>query len=427
MGVLIAAPAAADMRPDSIGSISLSAAASLQTGQLIAYQYRGIDYGRQWLQEAKLRFGIGKTLSPHWSALASIEGTAWYSTYHVEVITNNPRDFPEQYFSLLIHQAEAVFSIGDPLRLEFGIFPFKYDPEVRNLGEYLFRSGAYPGFLIGEFDFPLTRLTGIHAGSRLFGTLSQDMIVNMETDFKPFHDVSMSYLAALTPHPVVTIGGGVNFTHLISVDETATTPRAAESMYIDNPDTLKNALGNDSIVGDTVRLTFRGIKLMGRIALDIKQLFPHDFFGPEDLKLYGEAAVLGLQNYALYYDTLWQRIPVMAGINIPTFKLLDVLSLEAQYYGFPYPNSYMNAFSIKPPPEPIPDGPAAGYSNDIYRKDNWKWSVYARKTIGAFSITAQAARDHFRTKSYYNQYREFEEALTKDNQWYWMLKFAYGF
>jgi hypothetical protein len=422
----IVASGFAAMPFDRAHDITISGTASLEGGQLVKYQYRGQeDMGRAWLSQARLRLSAGKTITPWLAVALGIEGAAWYETY--DLISTTPYQIPGQFTSLFIRQSEALFSWGSPLSLELGIFPFKYNPDVRNLGEYVFRSGVYPGFLIGEFDKAEALLTGLRINDRIAGKFNQDLLLTLEEQFKPFHDITLSYLAAYTPHPAVTAGAGIQFSHLISVDEKRTTPKFAGSWYIKDPDTLASASGVDSILGDTVFLTFRGAKIMGRLCFDIKQLFSTSVFGSEDLKLYCEAAILGLQNYDLYYDTLWQRIPVMAGFNVPAFKILDVLSLEAEWYGSPYPNNYQNAFAIWPGPRPIPD-PNPRYSASVYRKDDWKWSVYAAKTIvRSFSVTAQFARDHFRTRANNVYNIEREESLTKDDQWYWMLKFAYGF
>src|SRR5690606_5453929 len=49
-----------------------------------------------------------------------------------------------------ITQAQAHYKFGDPERswgaLRIGYFPYKYNPDAKNLGEYLFRAGAYPTF-----------------------------------------------------------------------------------------------------------------------------------------------------------------------------------------------------------------------------------------------------------------------------------------
>ena len=44
--------------------------------------------------------------------------------------------------------AAATLYVAAAMRreIEFGIFPFKYNAQVRNLGECFFRSGAYPAW-----------------------------------------------------------------------------------------------------------------------------------------------------------------------------------------------------------------------------------------------------------------------------------------
>jgi len=403
---IIAAPA--DTAAD-VNGVTIAGMGSFEFGQLINYQYRGNDYSRAWLSQSKMRLSARKIITSWLRVALGAEVSAWYETY--DKFSNNPFVVPEQFFSVVIHESRAIFAWGNPLSLETGVFPYKYNPDVRNLGEYLFRSGTYPGFLIGEFDFPLERLTGLRVNSRLFGKLDQDLLVTFETKYKPFHDVSVSYLAGFTPHPVIAVGGGVSFAHLLSIDEKETTFKAY-----------------DTLRGDSIDLTFRGTKVMARLCFDIKQLFPDGIFGQEDLKLYTEAAILGVNNYRLYYNDILQRIPVMAGFNVPTLKALDVVAFETEWYGSPYPNNYNNAFSVQPQPRPIPDLPQGTYTHDIYIKDNWKWSVYARKTIaGSFSATVQFARDHFRTKSNNPWNVEREESLTKDSHWYWITKLSYKF
>jgi len=53
------------------------------------------------------------------------------------------------------------------LSLSAGIFPFKYNPDVRNLGEYLFRGPVSPGFLITAFDFQYATLSGFNLNSSI--------------------------------------------------------------------------------------------------------------------------------------------------------------------------------------------------------------------------------------------------------------------
>jgi hypothetical protein len=307
---------------------------------------------------------------------------------------------------------------------------------VRNLGEYLFRSGTYPAYLINNFDLPYARLTGLKLSSDLFGNsfakLHQDLMLTFETDIPPYYDASLSYIADCDVGKFLSVGAGVEFAHLISVDENQTTPpndqfTGGRSMYI---------TGND-----TGFYTFRGIKLMARICFDPKAFIPLSIFGKEDLKIYSEAAILGVKNYPANdslnskfatpnniwgYDSLKNKIPVLLGLNVPTFKFLDVLSVEVEWYGCPYPNNYAAELGKGNIPSlPLPDFyDRPGY---LYTyEDNWKWSVYAKKMFmhDHYGVILQVARDHTRLESLLDEakYNELEESLQEKRMWSWMAK-----
>jgi hypothetical protein len=175
---------------------------------------------------------------------------------------------------------------------------------------------------------------------------------------------------------------------------------------------------------DTGYYSFRGTKLMGRIGFDPKVFLPFDIFGKEDLRMYSEVAVLGLKNYPGYYTNLSQRIPVMMGFNFPCFKMLDVLGIEAEYYSNPYANSYANQFPASAQallPLPTPSG------GPTHNDDNWKWAVYAKKTIiQNCSLIFQAADDHMRTREANPNVADMQEAL-HHGDWYYMFKVKFTF
>jgi hypothetical protein len=79
------------------------------------------------------------------------------------------------------------------LDLSIGLMPYKYNPEVRNLGEFLFRSGTYPFVLFNNYNFPLARLSGLRLnfkyGTEKFG-LTVDQFVLMERETPPLNDIS---------------------------------------------------------------------------------------------------------------------------------------------------------------------------------------------------------------------------------------------
>ena len=226
---------------------------------------------------------------------------------------------------------------------------------------------------------------------------------------------------------MLDIGGAVQFANLISP--------------MSNQTSVTNYVGNgyQKAPNDTGYYTFQGTKLMGRIMFDPKRFFDLSFFGKEDCKLYAEAAILGLESYPasnaidptnpsndIGYDNLWQKIPVMMGFNIPTFKLLDRAALEAEWYGCRYPIGYgeviNNGYSV--PSQPSNDG----YSWDDYRKDDWKWSINIEKTIfNRVSLIFQAARDHLKLTTTIAKDADYDDALMLPKHWYWMGKVKFNF
>jgi hypothetical protein len=315
------------------------------------------------------------------------------------------------------------------LSLALGRFSYKYDPDARNLGEYLFRSGTYPAYIINNFDQPFARLTGLKLSSSLFGMLHQDLLLTFETDIPPFYDASISYLANCDIGKFLNIGAGVEFAHLISVDESKTSPKDPKSAYI---------TGND-----TNYYTFRGTKLMAHASFDFKPFIPLSIFGKEDCKLYSEAAILGLESYPRNdsmsvfatkkntwgYDSLKNKLAILIGLNVPTFKLLDVLSLETEWYNCPYPNNYYSELGVGGNASlPIPDHVPR---SSLINVDKWRWSVYAKKMFmhDHFGVILQCARDHMRLQSITDEAKsyELEEALEQNRMWWWMAKLVAQF
>jgi hypothetical protein len=335
--------------------------------------------------------------------------------------------------------------VGSPLfAVSFGRFPFKYNADVRNLGEYLFRSGTYPAYLINNFDLPFARLTGFKLSSTLLSMVHQDLLLTFETDVPPYYDASLTYIGSCSLGNFLNVGAGVQLAHLISVDKNQTTPEVIQGSS--SPTTRNLYISN----GDTGHYTFRGTKLLARLSFNpiacINSLFSTnlDFFGPEDCKLYAEAAVLGLEKYpsndsiptgaTTYnggkniwgYDTLKNKVPVVFGFNVPTLKALNVLAVEVEWYGCTYPNNYYNELGVGPGQSyPIPDyDPYFNYNND-----NWKWSVYAKKMFAHdnFGVVVQVARDHIRTETIVDEGADLEQALRSPKHLWWMAKVVTAF
>ncbi len=319
----------------------------------------------RWLQTSEIFLGERATKGDRISLDLSLRGTMQYSYYidpSKDVGAWTTR-FPCWGFT--INSASGTYIIGDPetkpFSITLGLFPYKYNPDVKNLGEDLFRSLAYPNFLHTTFDEPYQRILGLKLSSLLLdGTLRQDLIISNEWEINPTKDFSLAYVAGLNIGKILDIGIGGQAFHLFSVDE-----RYTQDNWSDLPGTwyiANEADAHDSIYIDSISnpgfpissyipkrsyYTFKGIKLMGRInfyplanAPEIELPVIGQLFGKQDLKIYGEVNVLGLKNYigyksdvskfpldgtlqqydiaGEYYNKLSERIPVTFGINAPT-------------------------------------------------------------------------------------------------------------
>jgi hypothetical protein len=426
--------------------ITLHGTGSFEAGQVMSGYCRGEDglsmkVVKIWQQRVYLNAGFDTRIGER----ARIElGAECRTTFSWET----QQEFLETVQPAYIFYPDRVagsYDFGDVesplLKVKVGYFPFKYNPDVRNLGEFLYRTGTYPGYIINEFDYPRTRLLGLHLSNSLLGFLRQDLLLTSEAQVAPLQDYGVTYLADVTiGEGLLNFGAGAFFSHLFSVRERYTTPRRPNNIA----DTTHRsvAIRPDSIVTviDTTFYTFRGTKLMGRMAFDPKPLLG-DFagmLGPNDLRLYSEIAVIGLKDYPKYYNELWRRVPLMVGFNLPAFKVLDVLALEYEYYRNRYPNNPIRVMTTQNLPLPIaydgtmtaeltvdqPGGNDVNYNKD----DDQKWSVYAsRRVAGCFTLIAQAANDHMRILRHGLKIKDYEESLRKPWNWHYRFKVAYGF
>ena len=192
-------------------------------------------YDHRWLSDACVGIFASTRISEHLKVLMGFEGQlAFPFNSYVEqsnaelVYTRSPMN------SFWVSQGEGYFSFGDParhsLQIEAGYFPYKYNHEVRNLGEYLFRTYCYPPVMVNLFDRTFTELMGARVGGTLWGIWHQDLILNSETKLYPFYDFSLSYLTDIknpefgfARSGFITLGGGVQLYRLIPVRGDMTT------------------------------------------------------------------------------------------------------------------------------------------------------------------------------------------------------------
>jgi hypothetical protein len=404
------------------------------------------DFKGAWLENIDGGMRLFRQVTPHW--LGRLNAGVTVNTSTVPQKNFLSVELTAKKFTAALLDASLqythndVFMANDGLQIEFGYFPFKYNPQSSNLGEYLFRSNCYPALIVSGFEnsnMDKAKLAGLHLGYSCdaLGRLKQDVLLNSELDIYPLHDINLTYIATYTPHPVFTIGAGVEFARLIVMDPLKTTPGLDTNFH----PTVDQWVGYVTPgTNDTTLYTFKGTKLMGRGTFDIKgaiELLTGKLrlFGPEDMKLYGEAAILGVKDYPGWYEKMSQRTPGMAGFNVPTFKLLDILSVELEYFKNPYWNSQEFIWKNQ---SPMPyTGIAAGSTfaswNDSLAKtdDDVKWSIYASKKINKFlRIGAQAASDHTPRNLYTPgppSFVKYTDMVPRTTDWYYMMRVWYYF
>ena len=403
-----------------------SGKASMECGQIVkGYDKNATtsdgDINNTWTETIITGFGLDVHLSRYTDLLSSVE-IETFNEFPRLVNLGATRRF---YYYLYVTQAELnhVFFDGPDWKLKIGggYFPYKYNDDVRNLGEYLFRSTTYPQTLTTVLDKPYARLAGVYAKgvySTGVNTVNLDALATVNTEWMAILDLNLSLIAHYDLAQIFEIGAGVSFCSLLSADDLATTPKNDATAYLN---------GND-----TMYYTFKGTKIMGRFSFDPKKLFPSVIFGDKDLRLYSEACLIGVTNYPaainspIWYNSILERIPVMVGLNVPTFKILDVLSFEAEWWGNRYPNS-MEGIVNDGLPIPFRAGTTV-IDSAKYKNDNIKWSVYLTKTFATrYHLTCQIADDHMRTFAWDWNRQDWEESLRGPGCWYYVLKFSVMF
>ncbi|MDB5049957.1 MAG: hypothetical protein JWO30_3028 [Fibrobacteres bacterium] len=342
------------------------------------------------LQSAGAQFTAYADIGENWEGAFGIGG---FQVHHMQGGSGVSSRSMQFYFRNFITESRMTYFRGgkaDPaFSLTFGNFNYNYNPDIKNLGLYLFRGTVYPGFLVSGFMDPAVDDTkgdilGLKAHNR-FGNLSNDLIFANERQFPPTFDWSLGDVLKYRPIEGVEVGAGFNLYRILSANGELTTPDNADYYSQDSIatanggspydhdytegiiDTLRNAQGQPVIDSatllprlhyvPTVTYTHQGIKLMGMASFDPKKVFGFGAgLGAEDLKLYAECALIGVKNYGNVYSDRSQRIPVVVGVNLPAFKWLDVVSLEVEYYGARYRNniSKLTQRKYSDLPSPIP-------------------------------------------------------------------------
>jgi hypothetical protein len=388
----------------------------------------------------------------------------------------------------VLARASGIYTLGGrdeskyPFRAEVGIFPYKYNSFAANLGEYMFRTRVMPiqvrtgGLDVIESAGSL--LTGFHLDGHIPGGFHWDAFYTYNMDRIPLKAQSVTLMAGYKHQEVFEFGVGLQWENWFFDNDSLLSPKITNNMSYKAVDAQTGANRNfnyktldaglydacapgvpepcpansvsldkdgqaigradlfngglsDTLyrVVDSSYYSFNGVKVMARAALNLQSLLQLDFLGPKDLSVYSEAILLGLEPVPVYGETLKERIPVMFGVNLPTFKLLDQLTLEMELFRLRYPMSDKEVQDGGEVPnyEVIDD-------DGNFRKDDWKFSLFAKKSITrGFEVYLQVARDHMRTIDFYGKENYWEvtqrngKGLTDLGDFYWLTRFKYYF
>ena len=420
-------------------------------------------------------------------------------------------------FTFYPNDVEVKYSFGNLdmpwLQIAMGYFPIKYNPDAKNLGEYLLRSSAYPNTIVTNFEFAMTRELGLRLGGFLgnpaIDQLKWDLMLTSETHDYPLMDGTITAIVSNNLFNMLDIGAGVSFQRLIPVDESKTAPKDKPLAQYFN----KN--------GDQSYYSYQSTKVMGRASINPLRFVPQfrlpvpevfgdkPFFGKEDLKFYGEVAVLGTQDYFSYdsfqvkkdsvngieigstnipgtgklvadslnyYNNWKDRVPVMAGINLPTNPLIcygilpfiltkwlkdetgsditllswitlvpalaggvaqhflgwdlgpDVLSLEFEWASQRFPNS--NFYAVNPDyKSPVPYSNGYRMGAGFGKPEPVKYSLYFKKSfLNKFAVSGLVGRDHLKPVSFVSPtYAQNDDFLQSSNHWWWTLRLSANF
>ena len=402
---------AADTTHTRQSKVKLSGFGYAMFTQLVKGEAQGYNdnLSHYWLNSAVVHLNISSDVS------------SWFTTnFALEMQMESPFEGANMtqvssyymQYKLAVPAAEGIFhwdykdNTISSLKIESGLFPYTFNSEVKNLGNYLYRGQAKPLYVETRADYPWSDLMGVRAEMGLFDNkLKVEGLLTSQINHVPWFDISPGITVSYTPNKIIDVGVGATFAHAI---------QTFGGWLSDDKGKQWKATNIDS------RVIFDPKPLLG----DVSKIF-----GDEDGILYGEVAILGLKDSAEYSyipkNTLLHRMPMLVGINVPCFKLLDVLAVELEYFKSPYANDWFGNYGSESATSKDLTGSDEQIDNYINR-DNFKWSFYAKKAIGKFEVRAMVADDHTIYKLYQTDYLTSEQTMQKPGDWQWSLEFRYN-
>jgi len=411
---------------------------TLYDGTNVSFKTRG---DKQQITRTGVYLTESGTYNERLSIYLTVGGLFWYALPEGSSFQTH-----RIYFGPGVGQAQGIYAFGsnpaNPVaKLQFGLFDHKYSDAV-NLGEYLYRSGTYPGILTSGGWSYINAASYMAQGARLTvpmlnGMITHDFTMYMERDLEPTNDLTPGYAITAKPLPFVELGAGVVWSHAISFNSARLTPKTGANEY-SKASGMPTQGGSPADTCPCGYYTFKGFKTMARASVDIGSALKADWAQPGEFKVYSEIALLGVEDQPYYYEKKTERMPVMFGIDIPTFGVLDKLAFEMEYHKSRFPNTNGSVLQSQLP-IPVNDGengsvydlnsyPVAERDSiaDTWTKDDWKWTAYARKQVSrGVSIYAQAANDHLRHFNFTATPAAIP-ATSRPSDWYYVLRLEFG-
>jgi hypothetical protein len=463
LAVIAAFSVASGESDEDVKALPLSMITQLDGGQVVHGTWNSSKVDESFIQRTSVWITQELAIGSRLNVRAGVGGLFWYATPGPTPGFSEVGGFVAlTKFGPGISRVDMSYRFGDPqdplVTLQAGLFPYKYNPDAKNLGEYLLRSGAYPAYLVTGGWNILSEAGYMMQGLRLEssfwdGKLRSELLFPMERDLPPNGDISPTFIGTVAPVKGIEVGAGVSCHHCIAVRPSKTSPKMkrgsapqatigfGNGWVIPNPtfDATKPVTeidgGNPKFVFDSLNFyTFQGVKLMARASFDPKAFISMDALGPQDLRLFAEVSLLGVKNYPFYYEKASERMPIMFGFNLPAFRLLDVVSVQAEYFPSPFLNTLETAYRYSSPTVTFLD--SSGISREdpnlfdpnqkMSKDDDWKWSVFARKTLfHGLNLYAQVARDHLRLPTFTAE-NSWAPVTQQPSEWYYLLRLELG-
>ncbi len=359
--------------------------------------------------------------------LQNFLGATWKASYQINDKWTMDADFLWLFWRQKLHDLKLFHVAGIKFdadmrgwmnfnsgmnRAKFGIYDFKYNPDSKDLGEYLLRSTAYPTILESaqgkdRLQYACNRVLGGEYGIDLPLFRAKGLLYAEQYRI-PVNDVTPVFLAAAGPE-YAELQAGV----------------ALDRFWMFGKQMVKKLPPADSAYLASQGLTTKATKLMLRGRLDFAGLLG---MNPKLAPIvYAEGALLGLKNDSLYYKKMSERMPVMFGIDIPTGPVLDVFNVELEYWKNPYlDRKYFISDASESKSSPLPKIIPSDKDLMPFNRDDWRWSVFLKRGFGKWlDLEARIASDHQRLAIYNGEYVSGEPMTRLTKDYYFLLRVSY--